>query len=140
MAAWQDTVRMIERFPWAGVGLGAYGDAMLVYQTGPRDVQYLQAHNDYLQLAAEGGLLVGLPALVLLIVLLRQIRRRMTSGHDGVVIEWVRVGAIGGLVGIGAQSLVEFSLHMPGNAVLFVILMALAVHRPARPPAHAHRV
>jgi O-antigen ligase len=140
MAAWRDTVRMIEGFPWAGVGMGAYGDAMLVYQTGSRDVQYLQAHNDYLQLAAEGGLLVGLPSLILLGVMLRQIRRRLTSGHDGTVTEWVRVGAIGGLVAIGAQSLVEFSLHMPGNNVMFVILMALAVHRPARPPAHAHRV
>ena len=47
---------------------------------------------------------------------------------------------MGGLVGIGVQSLVEFSLQLPGNGVLFVVLLALAVHRPARPPAHAHRV
>jgi O-antigen ligase len=140
MAAWRDTVEMIHGFPWAGVGLGAYGDAMLVYQTGSRDVQYLQAHNDYLQLAAEGGLLVGLPAVVLLLVIIRQLGRRLTSGQDSRLIEWVRVGAVGGLAAIAAQSLVEFSLQMPGNSVLFVVLLALAVHRPARPHVHAHRV
>jgi O-antigen ligase len=140
MAAWADTVQIIDRFPWTGVGVGAYGDAMLVYQTGPRDVVYLQAHNDYLQLAAEGGLLVGLPAIVLLAVIVWQIWRRLANGQDSPLTAWIRVGAIGGLVAIAAQSLVEFSLQMPGNLVLFVLLLALAVHRPARPLAHAHRV
>ena len=140
MAAWRDTLRMVEGFPWAGVGLGAYGEAMLVYQSGPRDVQYVQAHNDYLQLGSEGGLLVGLPALGLVIVIGRQVRRRFTSGEDAPLTQWIRAGAVGGLVGIAVQSLVEFSLQLPGNGVLFVLLMALALHRPSRPPAHAHRV
>jgi O-antigen ligase len=140
MAAWRDTLRMVEGFPWAGVGLGAYGEAMLVYQSGPREVQYVQAHNDYLQLAAEGGLLVGLPALGLALVVIRHVRRRCRSGEDAPLTQWIRAGAVGGLVGIAAQSLVEFSLHLPGNGVLFVLLMALALHRPSRPPAHAHRV
>jgi O-antigen ligase len=140
MSAWRDTLRMIEGFPWAGVGLGAYGEAMLVYQSGPREVQYVQAHNDYLQLAAEGGLLVGLPALGLAVVVIRHVRRRFRSGEDAPLTQWIRAGAVGGLVGIAAQSLVEFSLHLPGNGVLFVLLMALALHRPSRPPAHAHRV
>ncbi len=140
MAAWRDTITIIQGFPWTGVGMGAYGDAMLVYQTGSREVQYLQAHNDYLQLAAEGGLLVGLPAVVLLAVVLRQIQHRLRTGHDSPVVEWIRAGAVGGLVGMAVQSTVEFSLHMPGNSVLFVVLLALAVHRPAPPHPHAHRV
>jgi hypothetical protein len=140
MAAWHDTLAIVRSFPWVGVGMGAYGDAMLVYQTEPRDVIYLDAHNDYLQLAAEGGLLVGLPALVVLAVVATQIRRRLTSGDDSTLTAWIRVGAVGGLVAIAVQSVVEFSLHMPGNVVLFVVLLALALHRPARPPAHAHRV
>jgi len=140
MAAWRDTVGMIQDFPWAGVGLGAYGDAMLVYQTGTREVQYMQAHNDYLQLAAEGGLLVGVPVVILLFVIIRQVGRRLTAGQDTRLIEWVRAGAVGGLAAIAAQSFFEFSLHMPGNAVLFVVLLALAIHRPARPHVHAHRV
>jgi hypothetical protein len=34
---------------------------------------------------------------------------------------------------IACQSLVDFSLQMPGNAALFVVLAAVALHRPLSP-------
>jgi hypothetical protein len=43
---------------------------------------------------------------------------------------WLRVCASIGLLLIAAQSTVEFSLQMPGNAALFTVLIALALHRP----------
>ena len=137
--AWRDTLAIIGDFPLTGTGLGTYGRAMLVYQTGRRDMMYAQAHNDYLQLAAEGGLLVGVPAVVVLVLLVRNIRRRLNSTDDDIVTSWVRVGAIAGLAGIGLQSMMEFSLQMPGNAVMFVFIAALAMHRPRR-SSRAHRV
>jgi hypothetical protein len=45
---------------------------------------------------------------------------------------WVRPGATLGLVAIAIQELTDFSLQMPGNAVLFALLAAIAMHRPAR--------
>jgi O-antigen ligase len=138
-SAWRDSARILSDFPWFGTGLGTYGQAMLVYQTSDRASMYAQAHNDYIQLAAEGGLLVVVPAAVVLWLVVTGIRRRLASGHDDRMTAWVRVGAVAGLVGIAAQSLVEFSLQMPGNTVLFVVLLAVALHRPAR-AAHAHRV
>ncbi len=41
---------------------------------------------------------------------------------------WIRFGAATGLAAIAIQSAVEFSLQMPGNAVLFVVLCAIALH------------
>ncbi len=49
---------------------------------------------------------------------------------------WIRVGATTGLIAIALQSLVEFSLQMPGNAVFAVVLLALALHET---PAHRRR-
>jgi hypothetical protein len=40
------------------------------------------------------------------------------------------VSAVTGILAIALQELVEFSLQIPGNAVLFVVLMAVAVHQP----------
>jgi hypothetical protein len=37
-----------------------------------------------------------------------------------------------GLVAVALQSLVEFSLQMPGNAVLFTVLAAVALHQSPR--------
>jgi len=114
-------------------------------------VMYAQAHNDYLQLAAEGGALVAIPAVAAVIVVCLGLRRRLTSGMDDEVTAWVRIGAVAGLAGIAAQSLIEFSLQMPGNAALFVVLLAIAMHRSRggretsrerreSTPRHAYRV
>ncbi|HUL73819.1 MAG TPA: O-antigen ligase family protein [Vicinamibacterales bacterium] len=138
--AWQDTVRIIKDFPVFGTGLGTYGYAMLVYQTVDRTSIYAQAHNDYLQLAAEGGLLVGVPAVIAMAGIGRGIWRRLASSDEDVLTRWLRAGAVAGLIGIAAQSLVDFSLQMPGNTVMFVLLLALALHRPHRRLAHAHRI
>jgi hypothetical protein len=40
----------------------------------------------------------------------------------------VRVGAVTGLAAIALQETVEFSLQMPGNAVLFAVLCGIALH------------
>jgi hypothetical protein len=53
--------------------------------------------------------------------------RRFRSPDDPEVY-WLRVGAVGGLLAIALQSLLEFSLQMPGNAALFVVLLAIALH------------
>ncbi len=38
------------------------------------------------------------------------------------------MGAVTGLLAIAVQSLVEFSLHMPGNAALVAVVPELAIH------------
>ena len=142
VAAWRDTATIIGDFPWTGTGFGAYGSAMLVYQTANRTSIFIHAHNDYLQVLAEGGALVAVPAAIALFVIGRGIYRRLRRAEDGPLTAWVRIGAIAGLAGIAAQSLLEFSLQMPGNAAIAVLLLAIALHRPRspEPERHAHRV
>ena len=134
---WRDTVRMVGDFPLTGAGWNTYGIAMLAYQTIRPQVHVVEAHNDYLQLAAEGGLLVGLPVLIALVVFVREVRARFRQTEDDPRIHWLRVGAVAGLIALLTQSLVDFSLQMPGNAVLFALLAAIAVHRPPPAPARA---
>jgi O-antigen ligase len=138
--AWQDTARIIADFPIAGTGLGTYAKAMPVYQSHDRDVMFAETHNDYLQLVAEGGALVTVPAIVLAVVLALTIRRRMAAGEDDPMTRGIRLGAVGGLAGIAAFEFVQFGLQLPGNAICFVVLLALALHRPRRRLAHAHRI
>src|SRR5690606_24865693 len=129
---------IVRDFPLTGTGLGGYKHAMLVYQTGDREAIYAQAHNDYLQVLAEGGAMVAIPAAGVVLIVVAGIRRRLRGVDDDVMTFWMRRGAVAGLVGVAAQSVVEFSLQMPGNAAMCVVLVALALHRP-RPYSHAHR-
>lgn len=132
IGAWRDTIRIVRDFPIFGVGLNGYGTAMLVYQSGDRRLFYKEAHNDYLQIAAEGGLLFAVPAALAITIIAVQIRGRFREGRDPPMTGWIRAGAVTALAGIGVQSLIEFSLQMPGNTTLFLVLIAIAVHRPIR--------
>jgi O-antigen ligase len=132
LQAWSDTLRIIGDFPWTGSGLDTYGRAMLLYQTGDRRLHFQEAHNDYLQIAAEGGALVGIPVIVAVGILVRDVRRRFREAPREGTSYWLRVGAVIGLVAIALQSVVEFSLQMPGNAALFAVLAAIALHRSPR--------
>lgn len=129
LGAWRDTARIIGDFPLTGTGLNTYKTAMIVYQSGARALHFQEAHNDYLQLAAEGGLLIGIPVVALLVSFVRVVRRRFAEAPREGSTYWFRGGAVVGLLGIAAQALVEFSLQMPGNAALFAMIAALALHR-----------
>jgi putative inorganic carbon (hco3(-)) transporter len=62
VAIWRDTVPMLSDFPLTGVGAGAFSSAMRSYQTSPRTYFHNEAHNQYLQIASEGGGLLSIPA------------------------------------------------------------------------------
>jgi len=139
MAAWNDAVDIFRDFPAFGSGVNTFGTAMAVYQTSDPGVRFMEAHNDYVQLLAEGGLLVTIPAFILLLLFIREVRRRFRDDTDDQMTYWIRAGAVTGLIAIGLQEIVEFSLQMPGNAALFCTLMAIAAgklpHRRRLPPA-----
>jgi O-antigen ligase len=89
-----------------------------------------EAHNDYLQLYAEGGLLLGIPIAGALAAFAVAVRRqfRTSSGSS----YWIRLGAVMGLVAIAVQTTVDFSLQMPGNAALCAVLCGIALHHDPR--------
>jgi O-antigen ligase len=127
---WEDTVPAIRDFWLTGSGINTYSSLMLMYPQTDLTVHAVQAHSDYIQLTAEGGLLVGLPAVILLGLLIREIRLRLKQPQD----EWnwwIRMGAVAGICGMALQETVEFSLQIPGIAVLFALLVAIAIHEPA---------
>ena len=127
---WSVTAQIIRDFPLTGTGLNTFGIATLAYQVVHLDMHFAEAHNDYLQLAAEGGVLVTAPALVALVVTARTIWRRFAERDSRGGSFWPRLGAVTGMIAIALQSLVDFSLQMPGTALLFVVFLAMALHQP----------
>ena len=125
-AIWRETLPMISDFWLTGVGPGAYERGMIVYQQSPRVVYFNHAHDEYLQIAAEGGLLLALPALVVAVAGAWRIRRCLAA--DRSPIYWVRAGAVGGLVAVAVQSLWETGLRVPANGLLFAVVAAIALH------------
>jgi O-antigen ligase len=132
---WRTTLPMIRDFWLTGVGGGAYERAMMVYQPSPHETYFNHAHNEYLQLLSEGGLLLAIPALLAVVAGLAIIRHRLAG--DRTPIYWVRVGAVSGLTGAAVQSLWETGLRRPANTLLFAVLAAFALHSAAQPARRA---
>jgi O-antigen ligase len=129
-AIWRDTLPVVRDFWLTGTGAGTYETVMLLYQRAMPEVRFNQAHNHYLQLAAEGGLLLAIPLVMAAREYLRNAAEMITS--DGSGMYFVRAGAFCGLVGVAAQSVWETGLTTPANALLAAILAAIVVHLPTR--------
>jgi hypothetical protein len=127
LGIWADARHTAGRHPLTGTGLNTYQFANVVYQRHDMAVFVDAAHNDYLQLAAEGGLLLTIPVAICLAFFIRDVRRRLHE-DKGSAPYWVRAGAVTALVAIALQETVEFSLQMPGNAALFAVLCGIALH------------
>ena len=125
-AIWRDTIEMIGNFPLTGVGAGAFKRGMLVYQEGSRQFFFNHAHNEYLQILAEGGLLLAVPAALALIAGAAMIVGRLRA--DRTAVFWIRLGAICGLIAVAVQSMFDTSLRTPANGVLFAVIAAIALH------------
>lgn len=123
---WADTWDIVTRFWPLGTGVNTYGISTVFFQTRTTEGRLREAHNEYLQLLAEGGLPLALLVAIAVALLVREIWRSMGSPEGESY--WLRLGASTGLVAIALQSTVEFSLQMPGNAVLFCVVVAIAVH------------
>jgi O-antigen ligase len=130
-AIWRDTWRMAQDFWLTGVGAGAFQRGMLVYQEGSRQFFFNHAHDEYLQLASEGGLLLAVPAAIAVVAGVALIVARLRG--DRTPIFWLRAGAASGLIAVAIQSIWDTGLRTPANGTLFAVIAAIALHQP-RPP------
>jgi O-antigen ligase len=135
LTIWRDTLRVIGAFPVFGTGVGTFAEAMFVYQQAARTVLFNHAHNEYLQIAAEGGLLMLICVGTGLVMLARAARAALAS--DASTYRYVRIGACAGLVAIAVQSIWETGLRAPANLVLAAILAGMAVANRVQPNVEA---
>jgi len=122
---WLDTIRLVAAYPLFGCGLGNFETAFLKYQTSVVDATFSFAHNDYLQILAELGLLgFVLMAALALPILTRTVRSALRPPtHDT---RYLAVGCTGAFVAIGLHSLSDFNLYIPANALLLAWIAGIA--------------
>lgn len=126
MTIWRETLPLVGDFPLTGIGLGTYPRSMLVYQRTTPEILFNHAHSEYLQIVAEGGLLLTIPAIVAAGAWLVLARRRLRDDRREVL--WIRIAAAAGMAGIAVQCVWDTTLRMPANGLLFALLAAVVVY------------
>ncbi|HEV7798925.1 MAG TPA: O-antigen ligase family protein [Pyrinomonadaceae bacterium] len=121
---WGVTIDMIKTHPILGTGLGAVGVVYTGYDSRNGAYRLEQVHNDYLQVLSDGGIVGALIGLFFVVSLFRMGFARLDSRDD--FRRGVATGALAGCFAVLIHSFFDFTLHTPANALLFLVLAALA--------------
>ncbi len=121
----EQSLLMIQDAPVVGQGAGSFYSTFPEYRTDHIWGFYDFAHNDYLQLLMEYGLIgcllfAAIALLSLWQALLAQ-RKRRTALFQG-----LGFAAMMGIMALLIHSWTDFNLHIPANAMLFSTLCAFA--------------
>jgi O-antigen ligase len=114
---WAETIPLIGAYPFFGCGLGGYETAFWRFNVSEPLLTDDFAHNDYLQLLAELGLVgFAIGATLAFSVVRTAVRRAVISADPGA--RYFAVACAGALAAILLHSLVDFNLYIPANAML----------------------
>ncbi|NQT33532.1 MAG: O-antigen ligase family protein [Candidatus Omnitrophica bacterium] len=136
---WQGGIEMVKENPVTGVGVGAFGLGFREQRPPGLSVRANFAHNDYLHMMAETGVL-ALPIMVWMIVLVlrsgfRSMRMIPPSPHaanacavmDLSPVGGVALGATVGILSLSFHALVDFNFHITANMLTAAVLIGIII-------------
>jgi O-antigen ligase len=125
----RDAVVMFRRKPLLGWGLGAFPIVYPQFRSFYTNFFVNEAHNDYLQLLTETGLL-GFGVMVWFLVVLYRNGMRKIGNWTSSVTGSLTLACLLGATGILVHSFFDFNLQIPANAAWFYVLCSLAASPP----------
>jgi O-antigen ligase len=136
---WTVALQIFRDNPVIGAGLESFGVAFTKYDTWNGVYRIEQAHNDYLQILADGGIL-GLICVIAFIVLLFKQSLKLINQTSDSFRRNVAMGALAGCLGVMIHSFFDFPLRTNANMFFFLIMVTLAVVPINYPKLHRKRV
>ncbi len=127
---WNSTLDLIKDKPVLGSGFGGYAAAIPAFDTSGGKFSLKQAHNDYLEIMANGGL-VGLLLFAAFGVLVAESISKNLKSRD-TFRRSCCFGAAIGMFGVLIHSFVDFGLHIMINAMIFSVLVVIATAKLER--------
>jgi O-antigen ligase len=137
---WGGTVKMIRDAPLVGTGIGSWQWVYQRYKTpGVTASEPDYTHNDYLNLAADYGL-VGFVIMLAVFICFFVHAGRIAKTAESSEQRAFAVGAMLSVISIMVHSWFDFNLHIPANSFLLAAIMGFTAamgDRQRRLPAKA---
>jgi O-antigen ligase len=128
--------------PITGAGLGTLVAVYPRYETVYDGFIVQHVHNDYIEALAETGVAGGVCGFAFLWLFFRDAKKAFQAERSQFE-TGLRAGAIVAVSGLLLHSFVDFNLHVPSNALLFLLQAYLATADPViqdwRGPQHRSR-
>jgi O-antigen ligase len=125
VSMYRDTWRIFRDHPWVGTGLGTLAVVYPRYASFYNGLTVDHAHNDFLELLANAGVLGGFCALLFIGLLFhKSLRNFATARTDSA--RTITAGSLVACTGLLMHGLVDFNLQIPSNALIFLLLSLVA--------------
>ena len=121
----RDGLRMFLKKPIFGWGLGTFPVAYPQFRTFYTNFFVNEAHNDYLQLLVEMGLLGFATMVSFVFIAFKKAVEKLKSWRSDIC-GAAALACLLGMSGILVHSAVDFNLQVPANAALFYVLCTVA--------------
>ncbi|MGB6546906.1 MAG: O-antigen ligase family protein [Candidatus Acidiferrales bacterium] len=128
----RDSLKIFRDHPVLGTGFGTLQQVFPRYETLYDGLVVDHAHDDYVELLSDAGAVGALLGAWFLVLLFWQGAKSLRSSR-GTPDLAVHIGALTACVGLLIHSLSDFNLHIPANALIFLLLAALATSSTAPP-------
>jgi O-antigen ligase len=134
----RDSIAMVRERPLLGWGFAQFPNIYPQFRTFYTNLFVNAAHNDYLQILVETGVLGFAMAALFVVLLFRDGLQRWHTGNKATL------AALVACTGLLVHSFVDFNLQIPANAMLFFVLAAGACSTSEPPhsrikPGHTPR-
>ena len=123
---WSIAIKIFLDHPVIGAGFEAFGVAFTRYETWNGVLRVEQAHNDYLQMLADGGVLAFACVVGFGVMLFRKGLATVQKSGAGIRRD-AAIGALSGCVGIMVHSFFDFPLRTWSNSFFFLLIVAVAI-------------
>jgi len=121
---WHDSLGIIRDYPLFGSGLGGFESTYLRYQSRYNKSLFDHAHNDYVEIVTDTGLvgttLIGAALLLLLSALYRRWRSKRST-----FAQCIGAGGLSAIAAMAVHSFTDFNLHIPAIALLCTVVFAI---------------
>lgn len=128
LSMWDNALKLYKTSPLLGVGLGNYRIESLPYEREAADdlIVYLHAHNDFLEIFAETGIINGFIYLSLFVLIFVINLKRIIQSNDDTV-KAISVLVLLLVIVYGIDSLFNFPMYRPTMQIFLSIMFALTV-------------
>jgi O-antigen ligase len=123
---WQDTLKIILDFPVTGAGFGSFQELFPSYKSFADRLVYDHAHNDYLELLTDGGVIGFLLATWFVGAVLKKGLRQIVLRQDRAAVLF-SIAAFSGISGALVYSLTDFNMHNGADGLYFFFLCGLLI-------------
>lgn len=122
---WSVTLKVIGDSMPFGVGLGAFGTAYGKFDVNSGLERVEQAHNDFLQVISDAGIVGAFMGIGFLFLLFRAGKRSLQTDNDHR--RGLAAGALAGIVAVLVHSFFDFVLHTTAVALLFLTVLSVLI-------------